>query len=361
MKRFNPFLLVIARESRGKSQLDLAKDLKIDQAHLSRIEQGVIFSPSDEIILSVANILNYPIDFFYQSEVGVPMSDFFYRKRITLPAKEKNKLEAQIEIIRLVFDKLVKSFDPPVLRIPNLIVNANFSPSDIAAATREFFGIKRGPIKNIVNTLEKNGITVIYINCESQKFDAITVYTEKNHPLIILNKNMPNDRKRFSLAHELGHQIMHLPFRYDFEIYERIQSDPNQLEKEADSFASEFLVPASEVRQDLVGLNYQKLSQLKLYWNVSKRAIVYKAKSIGAIPDDRYKYLMIELSRHGERIKEAFDVEIDEPKIISELFKAHKEHIGNSIEDISKLVHLSETDLRSFFNENSNSKLRIAV
>lgn len=361
MQKFNNYLLTVARESRGKSQTELAKELNLDQSHLSRIEQGIIINPSDEIINEISRILNYPVKFFYQVESKSPISDFFYRKRLTLSAKEKNTLEAKIEIVRLVFDNLVKSVDTPALKIPSLQVNANLSPEDIAIATREFFGIKRGPVRNLINTLEKHGITVIYLDVDTPKFDGITVYTERNYPLIILNKNMPNDRKRFSLAHELAHQILHLPFRYSFEIYERIKHDRDSFENEADSFASEFLVPTSECRNELINLNYQKLAQLKLYWQVSKRSLVYKAKSIKAIQDERYKSLMIELSRRGERIKESFDVEIDEPKIFNEIFKAHQNNLGYSISDLTKVVHVNETDIRNYINDNSNSKLRIAV
>ena len=361
MNNFSNHLLTLARESRGKSQTELAQIISIDQAHLSRIEKGIITNPSSDIVKSIASELNYPVDFFYQSISHSPISDFFYRKRITLPAKEKNKLEAQIEILRLVFDKLAQAVDLPALNLPKLQVNANLSASDIGILVREFFSINRGPVKNLINVLEKHGVFVLYVNADSQKFDGLTVFTTKNHPLIILNKNMPNDRKRFSLAHELGHQIMHLPFRYEFETYDRIKSDPDLFETEADTFASEFLLPTSEVKYELNNINYNKLSELKLYWNVSKRAIVFKAKSIGSISEDRYKFLMIELSRRGERVKESFDVEIDEPKAFSEIFKLHKEKLGYSIKELSKIVVLNESDLRNIENENSNSKLRIAI
>jgi Zn-dependent peptidase ImmA (M78 family)/DNA-binding XRE family transcriptional regulator len=361
MKPFNHYLLTIARESRGLSQTDLSEKIKLDQGYLSRIEQGIINNPGEEIVSDISKQLNYPKDFFYQKESKTPVSDFFYRKRLTLPAKEKNKIEADIEIIRLIFDKLTKSVDIPYLKLPSILLNANFTSKDVAALAREFFGIARGSVKNIITILEKHGISVVYLNASSQKFDGVTVYTESNHPLIILNKNMPNDRKRFTLAHELGHQIMHLPFRFEFEIYERIKSNPDSFEDEANDFASDFLMPTNEVRNDLINLNYSALSQLKAYWNVSKRALVYKAKTIGAINEDRYKFLMIELSRRGERVKESFDVEIDEPKIFGQLIKAHREQLGYSFPEISKLLLLSETDLKNYIADNGNSKLRIAI
>lgn len=137
-------MLTVARESRGSSQTELAKVIGIDQGHLSRIEQGIIADPSTEIVSLISKHLNYPASFFYQNESKTPISNFFYRKRITLPAKEKNKLEAKIEIIRMMFDKLVKSVETPQLNIPSLSVNSNFSPKDIALATREFSELEEG-------------------------------------------------------------------------------------------------------------------------------------------------------------------------------------------------------------------------
>lgn len=361
MNTFNNYLLTVARESRGISQTELSKQIKLDQAHLSRIEQGTIVNPSTEIVKSIAEVLKFPESFFYQSESRTPINNFFYRRRITMPAKEKNKLEARIEILRLIFDKLTKSVEIPDLNIPNISANANFSPQDIALLTREFFKIHKGPVSNIINLLEKHGISVIYISVESQKFDGITVYTEKNHPIIFLNKNMPNDRKRFTLAHELGHQVIHLPFMFENELYDRVRNNPDSLEEEANLFASEFLVPAGEVVNELIGLTYSALSQLKLYWNVSKRFLVYKARQIGAIREDKYKGLMIELSRRGERIKESFDVEIDEPKVFNQLIRVHQKTLGYSFPELCKLVNLNESDLKSFVTDNGDSKLRIAI
>jgi hypothetical protein len=75
----------------------------------------------------------------------------------------------------------------------------------------------------------------------------------------------------------------------------------------------------------------------------------------------RYKFLMVELSRRGERVKESFDVEIDEPKIFNQVIKAHQESLRYSINDLAYIVHLNESDLKSYINNNINSKLRIAL
>src|SRR5690242_6908075 len=117
---------------------------------------------------------------------------------------------------------------------------------------------------------------------------------------------------------------MHIPFRYDREIYEKIKQDPTALEEEANRFASEFLMPAKERISELSNLTYSKLTNIKNYWRVSKRAIIYRAHELSCINEKKYKSLMIELSRYGERTKEKYDVEIEEPRIVKQIFLAYQ-------------------------------------
>lgn len=357
---FNYKMLTLAREARGLTQTELSKRTNTDQGNLSKIEQGIL-KPSQEVIEKYATELNFPESFFHQQENKTPISDFFYRKRMSLAAKDKLRLEAQIDILRLLYDKLLKSVDIPLAKFPSLGTNKNFKPSDVAILAREFYKIPRGPIRDLISFLEKNGIAVIYMDVPSEKFDGMTVYTDSNYPIIFLNKNMPNDRKRFTLAHELGHQIMHFPFRFEYDLYDRLEKDPNILEKEADSFSSEFLLPERDCRNELFNLTYQKLADLKLYWKVSKKAIIYKTKTLGLIDERKYQNLLIELSKRGERVKESFDVDLDEPKVFKQIFKAYSEDLGYTNKDLASYLCISETDLVRVKNVTNNSKLKIAV
>jgi hypothetical protein len=72
------------------------------------------------------------------------------------------------------------------------------------------------------------------------------------------NSEFPGERIRFALAHELAHLIMHQQFYSD---------QKRDIEKEANVFASEFLMPASDIISDLrfintVKLNVERLLQL---------------------------------------------------------------------------------------------------
>lgn len=110
-------------------------------------------------------------------------------------------------------------------------------------------GVPTGPIDNIVSLLEKNGVIVMFLDVDDmEKFDGLTMFTTNQAPVIWINRNIPNDRKRFTLAHELGHLVMHLRS-------ENLEKPEDQKEIEANEFAGEFLMPESQCKEDLLILN----------------------------------------------------------------------------------------------------------
>ena len=66
-------------------------------------------------------------------------------------------------------------------------------------------------------------------------------------------------------------------------------------EREADQFASELLLPAAGVRDDLVNLDLGKLARLKRKWGASMAALIRKARDVGTITENEYKKFNIEL------------------------------------------------------------------
>jgi Zn-dependent peptidase ImmA (M78 family) len=70
---------------------------------------------------------------------------------------------------------------------------------------------------------------------EDEKFDGVSFITEKGFAVIVINKNFPNDRKRFTLAHELVHLLLHNESNSPISTF-------RDKEKEANDFATEFLM-----------------------------------------------------------------------------------------------------------------------
>ena len=101
-------MIVLARESRGKSQINLANDLKIPQTLLSRIEHGIKTEVSEDILTRLSEILQYPKSFFYQPGNIVPISsEFQYRKGSSLKATDKKRIEADANTTKYQINRLL--------------------------------------------------------------------------------------------------------------------------------------------------------------------------------------------------------------------------------------------------------------
>ena len=215
------------------------------------------------------------------------------------------------------------------------------SPQEIAYKVRNFLGVPAGPIDKIVSLLEKNGVIVMFLNVDDmEKFDGLTMFTMNQAPVIWINRNIPNDRKRFSLAHELGHLVMHL--RSD-----NLEKSEEQKELEANEFAGEFLMPKSQCKVDLFKLKYKDLGMKKYYWKVSKAAIIYRAKELKCISEETARYLYVTLGRYGERKNESVQVPIDEPQIVKKMYSLHVSELKYSVEEMMDITGLMTDDIKA--------------
>ena len=95
---------------------------------------------------------------------------------------------------------------------------------------------------------------------------------------------------------------------------EFIFSEKRDKEKEANEFAGEFLMPAEIIKNSLRYLRLSSLLELKRYWLTSMASIIKRAKNLGMIGDEKYKYFNIELSRKGYKKEEPLNVYIDKPR-----------------------------------------------
>jgi len=100
---------------------------------------------------------------------------------------------------------------------------------------------------------------------ETSKIDAISEWVPGYPPIVLVNSNeeIPTSRLRLTLAHEIGHLVMH-----------QLSSSPD-IEDEANRFAAEFMMPRREIKASLYRLNLAKLTDLKRDWKVSMPALVY--------------------------------------------------------------------------------------
>lgn len=336
----------IARGSRGLTQKELSKLVSISQVSLSRMEKGDIMIPYP-VIEKLAIELDYPESFFGKiiSENETPNS-FFYRKRASMKVKDLEIITRKIQIYNKVIDTLLDSVDIPEFCIPQIDCTEDYQADEIAYRLKQHLNIPLGPITKITNMIEKCGIIVHFLNVDEScdKFDGLATFTIKGYPVIYINNNMPNDRKRFSLAHELGHLTMHLRS-------ENLTKGQEEQEKEANLFAGEFLLPHSECLIDFSNMKMRDLPYLKSKWLVSKAAIIHRAAELECIPEDTAAYFYITLGRNKERKIEKGLVPIDTPTIISKMIKMHLGELEYSNDELYSHLGINKTDLNELLGQ----------
>ena len=331
----------LARESREITQTQLAKMItNLSQSNLSKMEVNKLPIPLDTL-RNIASALQYPLSFFYKQTQQTPMGAFYFRKRMSLLKTTIRTIEAKRDIIRMGVDELLRSVVVKDCTLPQIRVTENMSPSDIARRIRAYFKVPKGPVGNFIEIIENAGIIVYEMDLNSDKFMGFSIYTDAGQPIIFINKNMPNDRKRFTLGHELGHMVMHIAFDLD--------DDDKTIEAQADEFSSEFSMPYLDCYFDIQNLKIRDLDHLKSYWKLSKAAILRRAFTAKVIVENRYKYYMIELSRMGERKFEKGYVDLDQPTLLSQMIDMHLSALHYSQEELADLLGLTIHDYNDLF------------
>lgn len=143
------------------------------------------------------------------------------------------------------------------------------------------------PEGNLVELAKALGVEVFESKfIKHDNINGFLEYPKKSteSPKIFLNKERPAARKKFTLAHELGHYILHRDkkrkFRVDTVDYS-IDDEETREETEANYFAASLLVPEEKLRS-ILALSKGNLDVAAEYFGVSKPVIENRIKWIKA-------------------------------------------------------------------------------
>lgn len=346
-KTVNPQMLTLARESRGLTQKDLAEAVSVTQGKISKYENGMLLV-SEEDLARIADYLGYSREFFSQADkvYGLGGSFLFNRKRKTTPMLVQKKVQANINILRMQVDRLLRGAEIEVEnRFEPLDVDAyNGDVEKIARMARGAWKLPLGPIANVTASIESAGGIVLKCSFETSMIDAAHIWLPGLPPLFFVNKDLPGDRLRWTLAHEIGHAIMH-------------QNPTGDPEEEANRFANEFLMPEDEIRHQLVDITIERAAALKPVWKVSMAAIIRRSWTVGKITERKYKSFCTSLNAQGYKTAEPFPIGIEEPQVVRQLVEFHRSELGYDDFDLAQL--LFSNDPQFFWPNQSPTVLKL--
>lgn len=346
---FNYKTIQLARESRGKSQLELAEETKIPQSDLSKYENG-IYDISEDALQKIADTLDYPISFFYQ-DIRLYPSNLHFRKKSNVTSRIVSMAEANMNIYRSQIDLLLKSGSIPYTKLPEFDFTAKRETQKSAIYLRHYWNITKGRIDDLTKIIEDHGIIVILIDFKSDKIDGRSMRTSDGHHIIFINKDLPGDRYRLTLAHELAHILLHL-HHPDFDI--------DNVETEAMDFAREFLMPESEIRSQLVGkIDMQKLADLKAYWKVSMQAILLWAQRLKIVTANQNRYLNSQFYSLNIKEVEPIEIPVERPTLLQEVLTGYYKELGYTKDDLLKVLHMKIEDFESKYEPPAKSAFKV--
>jgi len=301
-----------ARELRGLTQTALAEGVGLKQSAIAHIETGRS-QPSEDVLGRIALQTGFPVSFFQQ---GPPPQfspgSLLFRALRSTTARERAQAQRYGEIIFENVSRMASRVTPlNPLRLPEV---AGGVESDFAAdLTRTAFGLRPdSPVPNLINLIERSGVTVLALPVRLAKRDAYSLWAgpKLEEPVIVLSNGVPGDRQRFSVAHELGHLVLH----------RTVRSSIRQLENEADRFAASFLLPRTPMEHDLIPpITLSGLAGLKPRWGVSIQALVKRAFDLGVLKDHEYRYLFEQIGARGWRTLEPVPLAAERPRALGRM------------------------------------------
>lgn len=346
--------LKLARNYFGLNQKEFAEKLGISQALVSNLEKSL--KPlTDDIVEKLKDEFG---ENFFSQRISSPLLKVHYRASASVAKKYTDLFESRLLIMSNNIEELLEHVEIPENLVPQKdLEDFQLDAEYLANEVREYFGLGRKPIEDLIFLLEKNGVIIYFfdydfISEQNKYFDGVSFYI-KGVPVILINNKIQNARKIFTIAHELGHLIMHN--HNDFFI-----SKERDIEKEANSFASEFLAPKGALRGEFTKLTLEKLFDLKAYWKVSIGALLYKAKDISLSPD-QYKRWVMSLAPY--RKHEPNDFEIGKPVLLKKMLDVCQTDIGNENE-FFKIFGLSKkifSEVYSTLIERDKPKMKIIL
>ena len=329
-------LLEALRIARGLTQNALADESGISQASLSKVESGNLEIDAERWG-KLAEALGVPISAFEAATGDVAVARTFHRKQRSTPAAEVKKIGADIALTSRRIHDLVGARTTTLQR--HDLEDGFVTPQEVARNVRADLGLGTEPIRDLTKVIESAGVWVLKWPLDSVQVDAIASWPEASAPVILIGDHVSPERLRFTMAHELGHAVMH-------------DSDSSGAqEHEADAFAGEFLLPTAELRKSWPKEpNLEALIELKRIWGMSLSALIRRAHDGGLLTEQQYRDWSIRLSTSGMHRREPAPLDSEHPTALASAVRGELDK-GHSVDELAARAHMEPREFSSTFLE----------
>ena len=341
-RKIFPARLKEARESRGLSKQDLAEAIEVTRQAVHQYETGDS-SPSDETFSKILNVVDLPIEFFITSPRQESIGPVFWRSLKKFEIGERCRIQTRFAWLRPIIREMEDNFiDFPAVNFPQVKKLKIDQISDdfiekMSSDLRSFWGLGKGPISNLTGLLETNGVFIARIKTTSENVDAVACWVSGKPIIIASEKKKIAVRFRFSLAHELGHLLLHQGIQIN-------SKNLDEIERQANYFANSFLLPETSFSKEIFSHSLTHFTSLKNRWKVSIAAMIMRCRELKLLNENQAEYLWRQMATLGYRKLEPFDREmiLEEPTLLN---KSTKMILENGEDILMALKEYNKRDI----------------
>ncbi len=299
------------RLDRRLTQEELATKAGLSRVSLGKIERGTVV-PRARTLDALAKALAVPV-----GELVTPvrpLESVRFRARAQVHAREQILAEVSKWLDAYAGLEADLGERLPFRFAEGTSASRRDSPEKAAQAARRAVGLgPEEPVRDICGLLEENGVKLLLLETNRDSFFGLSVGPRDRGPAVVVNTwdRISVERWIFTTAHELGHLLLHQ------DEYQRQATDlPTETEREADAFASEFLMPETAFAAEWEGTRGHPLLvrvlKVKRIFRVSYKTVLYRLVESGRETADVWRAFQVQHRRYfGKTLRKT-----DEPEAL---------------------------------------------
>lgn len=287
-----PSRITLARQRRGLHISALARELGVTRQTVAAWEIGDQI-PSLANLAALGDRLQFPVEFFTSADIeAVPVGAVSFRALSKMTASTRDIALAAGRTALLINEWLAGHYRMPEPDVPTLGLQP---PEQASEAVRQRWDLGNAPVSNMTHLLESRGVRIFSLPEECRTVDAYSLRW-LGTPVVLLAPGKSAERRRFDLAHELAHLVLHS---------EQEHFQGPRAEDEANRFAASFLMPRrGMLARPLRHATIDMILTERRRWKVAAMALTYRLNELGFLTEWEYRNHCIELSRRGFRRSE---------------------------------------------------------
>jgi len=349
IENFEPERLEQALAARGFSAVELAARIGTASTTISRWRNKAQF-PSGDMLEKLAAELRVSPEWLTRPLYQGPARPYF-RGSIAQMKADRALLGARLHWLDEVAQQLEQYVDYPIVNVPSISASRlnEITDADIeqaAEACRSLWGLKDGPVADVLLLLENAGVIVAREETGTPRIEGLSSWNRTGRPLVLLCADKGNAyRSRFDAAHELGHLVLHRNIEAPADA-----AAHKLMESQAHRFAGAFLLPSRGFSAEVASpVTLQGLLFLKKRWGVSVGAMIMRLVALGMIGDSDYlRLIKLRSAKWGNKQEpNDSDREPETPRLLRRTVDLLEQEGVVTADALSSLFGLSPRDVES--------------